>query len=166
MALDRERLVKLLGMTESKYDAEALGAIRRSNALLREHKVTWAELLAGAPEPGQAREPFQARRRQRPRPRPAGFAAEPMRAPRMQPRYRTASAAAPAPPDPLRQAWAILRWLFFPIAVFGWLYARVVHTARWWLKPVAMVVPLFGAAAAAVVWAILLLSAVQLIGMA
>lgn len=46
MALDRELLVKLLNMTDSSHDGEALAAIRRSNVLLKQGKTTWRELLA------------------------------------------------------------------------------------------------------------------------
>jgi hypothetical protein len=43
--VDRSRLVKLLNMTDSQHDAEALSAIRRSNDLLRRSNTSWAELL-------------------------------------------------------------------------------------------------------------------------
>lgn len=45
--LDRSRLIKILGMTGSEHDGEALAAIRRASAILREAKVTWGELLTG-----------------------------------------------------------------------------------------------------------------------
>ena len=35
MTIDRERLIRLLRMTESDRDAEALIAIRKSNAMLK-----------------------------------------------------------------------------------------------------------------------------------
>jgi hypothetical protein len=43
--IDRERLVRLLRMTESDQDAEALIAIRKSNDLLRAHKTSWARTI-------------------------------------------------------------------------------------------------------------------------
>jgi hypothetical protein len=46
MALNRDQLIKLLNLTGSEYDAEALNAIRRANALLRQHRATWTDLLA------------------------------------------------------------------------------------------------------------------------
>jgi hypothetical protein len=46
LAKDRERLVKLLGMTHSTNDGEALAAIRKCNELLRQHKSSWNELVA------------------------------------------------------------------------------------------------------------------------
>src|SRR5260370_4589441 len=76
MTLDRERLIKLLNLTESGYDAEALNAIRSSNAFLRKHRTTWADLLALPQEPGKARQPEPTpARQQTPRPRPTGTAA-------------------------------------------------------------------------------------------
>ena len=47
--LDKERLVRLLRMTESDQDAEVLTAIRKSNAMLRAHDKTWADVV-GVPE--------------------------------------------------------------------------------------------------------------------
>lgn len=40
-----ERLSRLLGMTGSAHDGEALNAIRMANALLRKHRTSWAEIL-------------------------------------------------------------------------------------------------------------------------
>jgi hypothetical protein len=45
MTLNRDQLIKLLNLTGSEYDAEALNAIRRANALLRKHRATWADLV-------------------------------------------------------------------------------------------------------------------------
>ena len=45
-AKDRERLVKLLSMTHSASDGEALTAIRKCNELLRQHKVSWNDAVA------------------------------------------------------------------------------------------------------------------------
>jgi hypothetical protein len=45
VALDRYRLIKLLNMTTSQHDAEVLVAIRKSNALLRQSRATWSEVL-------------------------------------------------------------------------------------------------------------------------
>jgi len=54
--------------------------------------------------------------------------------------------------------------LFFPYAAYVWLYKRVVLTRRRRLKPVAMLVPIFGGATAALIWVFLLLVGAQLIG--
>jgi hypothetical protein len=43
--LDKERLAKLLSMTGSDHDAEALAAIRKANELLRLNKKSWSDVL-------------------------------------------------------------------------------------------------------------------------
>ena len=55
--LDRERLIRLLGMTESDQDAEALVAIRKSNEMLRAHGKSWSDVLGSAPPPSA--EPYK-----------------------------------------------------------------------------------------------------------
>jgi len=45
LSIDRERLVRLLRVTESDQDAEALIAIRKSNELLRAHGKSWADVI-------------------------------------------------------------------------------------------------------------------------
>jgi hypothetical protein len=45
LEVDKDRLVKLLNMTESQHDGEALAAIRKSNDLLRLHQATWSDVL-------------------------------------------------------------------------------------------------------------------------
>lgn len=49
MPLDRDKLAKMLAMTTSDKDGEALSAIRMVNAMLTKEKVTWGEVLAQAP---------------------------------------------------------------------------------------------------------------------
>jgi hypothetical protein len=46
MALDKKRLVQVLGMTGSDGDGEALNAIRLANRMLRAANTTWSDLLA------------------------------------------------------------------------------------------------------------------------
>ena len=58
MALDKYRLIKLLNMTASQHDAEVLVAIRKSNALLRQSRATWSEVL-GAIDPGTLDNPAE-----------------------------------------------------------------------------------------------------------
>lgn len=60
---DRERLIKLLGMTGSVHDGEALVAIRKSNELLRSLKLGWADVIDGTVVQMH-------RTQERPRPRP------------------------------------------------------------------------------------------------
>ena len=50
MKIDRDRLIKLLRMTESNQDAEVLLAIRKSNELLRACEASWSDVIA-APQP-------------------------------------------------------------------------------------------------------------------
>jgi hypothetical protein len=49
VALDKDRLAKLLSMTGSDHDAEALAAMRKANELLRLNKKSWAEVLSDPP---------------------------------------------------------------------------------------------------------------------
>jgi hypothetical protein len=165
MRLDREQLIKLLNLTGSEYDAEALSAIRRSNVLLRRHRTTWAELLAPSQEPLQTPQPRPAQaRQQRPKPSPRGspaFRERPIWESNVRyarQRYWTTNET--------RQAWVrnMLGVSFFPVTVFAWLYKRVVHRKRRWLKPIAILVPIFGGGMAAMVWVVMLLSVAQLIG--
>lgn len=44
--MDKERLTKLMMMTTSDNDHEALAALRMANALISKEKVTWGEVLA------------------------------------------------------------------------------------------------------------------------
>jgi hypothetical protein len=43
--LDKDRLAKLLNLTESEHDGEALSAIRKANELLRQCKTNWPATL-------------------------------------------------------------------------------------------------------------------------
>ena len=53
------RLTKLLGMTSSTYDNEALSAVRMANQLLKSAGLTWSDVIAHDPDPVHAewREP-------------------------------------------------------------------------------------------------------------
>jgi hypothetical protein len=173
MTLNRDqllKLLKLLNLTGSEYDAEALNAIRRANAFLRQHRATWADLLALPQEPAKGRrpEPTQAQH-QRPRPRPTGpdaFKAKPIWEPKVRhaqwPGYRATNATKQVQFSRFGLLLPGLSILFFPYAVYVWLYARVVITSRRRLKPVAMLVPIVGGAIAALIWVFLLLAVAQL----
>jgi hypothetical protein len=52
VTIDRERLIRLLRMTESDRDAEALIAIRKSNEMLRAHGASWSDII-DLPEPAE-----------------------------------------------------------------------------------------------------------------
>jgi hypothetical protein len=43
--IDRERLIRLLRMTESDRDAEALIAIRKTNEMLRANGASWSDVI-------------------------------------------------------------------------------------------------------------------------
>src|SRR5215475_9668047 len=45
--LNIQMLIKLLRMTESSHDGEALNSIRMANALLNKHNANWDEVLRG-----------------------------------------------------------------------------------------------------------------------
>ena len=53
MTIDRERLIRLLRMTESDRDAEALIAIRKTNAMLRKNGMSWSDVI-DLPQPAAA----------------------------------------------------------------------------------------------------------------
>ena len=173
MTLNRDQLVKLLNLTASEYDAEALNAIRRANALLQQQRATWADLLALPPEPAKGRqpEPTQAQY-QRPRSRPRGpvaFKAKPIWEPKVGHAqwhgYRATNATKQVQFSRIGLLSPSLNILFFPYAVYVWLYKRVVLTNRRRLKPVTMLVPILGGATAALIWMFLLLAVAQLMGL-
>ena len=168
MTLDRERLIKLLNLTESEYDAEALNAIRSSNAFLRKHRTTWAALLALPQEPAKAQQPGPAQaRQQRPRGTDA-FRAKPIWEPKVRHGQwqgcRATNATRQVQFSRIGSLPPSLSVLFFPVTVYVWLYEGVVLTRRWRLKPVAMLVPIFGGGMATLIWVFMLVAVAQLIG--
>jgi hypothetical protein len=167
MTLNRAQLIKLLNLTGSEYDAEALNAIRRSNALLRKHRTTWADLLALPQEPAKARQPGPAQARQRPRGSDA-FGNKPMWEPKARygqwHGYRATNATKQVQFSRIGSLSPSLSVLFFPVAVYVWLYEGVVLTRRWRLKPIAMLVPIFGGATAALIWVLMLSAVARLMG--
>ena len=156
MTLNRDQLIKLLNLTRSEYDAEALNAIRRANALLRKHRATWADLLALPQESAKARHPESTQAQQQ-RPRPRGSDA--FKAKHV---YRATNSTTQVQFSRIERLPPSLAILFFPCVVYVWLYKRVVLTRLWRLKPVAMLVPIFGGATAALIWVCLLVAVVQL----
>ena len=57
VTIDRERLIRLLRMTESDRDAEALIAIRKSNEMLRANGMSWSDVI-DLPAPVQSYEAY------------------------------------------------------------------------------------------------------------
>lgn len=49
--IDREKLIKVLSMTTSSSDGEALAAIRKANKILTENNTTWNNFIRGIPTP-------------------------------------------------------------------------------------------------------------------
>src|SRR6266705_2731853 len=47
-------LIKMLGMTGSKHDGEALVAIRKANAILIENNLSWEDLLTSSSQPSRS----------------------------------------------------------------------------------------------------------------
>ena len=171
MTLNRAQLIKLLNLTGSEYDAEALNAIRRSNALLRKHQATWADLLAPPQEPAKAWQPGPAQARQRSRPRGSdAFRNRPMWEPKAPygqwQGYRATNATKPVQFSRIRSLSTSLSVLFFPVTVYVWLYEGVVLTRRRRLRQVAMLVPIFGCGTAALIWIFMLLAVAHLMGIA
>ena len=46
--LHRRRLGQLLGMTASEHDGEALNALRLAQSFMRQHEITWFDVLVAA----------------------------------------------------------------------------------------------------------------------
>lgn len=44
---ERERFVKLLSLTHSSNDGEALAALRKCNDMLKQHRLNWEDIVAG-----------------------------------------------------------------------------------------------------------------------
>lgn len=49
MPLDRDRLTKLMGLTTSSNDHEALAALRKANEIIAGEKSNWREVLDATP---------------------------------------------------------------------------------------------------------------------
>ncbi|MDE5446727.1 hypothetical protein FXV83_17045 [Bradyrhizobium hipponense] len=47
MIIDRERLLKILRLTESNHDGEAIAAMRMANKLIRSAGKTWEDVVSG-----------------------------------------------------------------------------------------------------------------------
>lgn len=86
--LDKDRLVKLLNLTASSHDGEALAAIRKSNELLQQHKSSWSAVMGLDP-------PVVEVQVERPRPAPAPA---PPPTPKPKPSVRPQATATPQRP--------------------------------------------------------------------
>ena len=54
--IDVERLAKLMMMTTSNFDGEALVAMRKANSMLTASKRNWQDILLARPEPQRQQE--------------------------------------------------------------------------------------------------------------
>lgn len=55
--IDHDRLLKVLGMTGSDQDGEALAALRKAQAIMSAAKVTWSDLIKAQPYAQMREEP-------------------------------------------------------------------------------------------------------------
>lgn len=68
---DRQKIVKLLNLTTSSNDAEALLAIRKANEMLGKEGMIWSDYLEPRGNAGQRGEPWRPRPEPRPQDHPA-----------------------------------------------------------------------------------------------
>jgi hypothetical protein len=174
--LDRERLIKLLNMTESQYDAEALIAIRRSNALLRKSKTSWAELLAQPHQPAKASPPSspspetgpERKPNTEPRQKPANWGAdlygdEPSIPPVAPAKDKAANDKAAARAR-IRSIPIFYRLMFFPIWAVSETYVTSVHKERFGTQLVSIIAPLAVGAFTGLVWFAIVKAVVKILG--
>lgn len=182
MTVDRNKLIKLLNMTESAHDGESLNAIRASNALLRQSKTTWAELICAATSPQPGFEPPASPRRADPKTdaeyeqetsdRPANWGHDLFG-------DRPSLHASPAPAkeraderarrkDALRTYIAAvpiwLRIAFFPAWAFAFAYAAAVHAEPRPKQIFAMIVPLTVGVLTGLLWLLIIGAAARAFG--
>lgn len=166
VVVDRDRLVKLLNMTASSHDSEALAAMRHSNQMLRQANMSWADLIAVATEPPPARAPTEPkaepdiRRHDPPSPRSANwgrdlFGDEPSITRSADPKKAQSDQLAlkrRVLRGRIRAVPFVLRLLFFPIWVFAETYAALVHGGPLPGKIIAFLAPVAVGAAAGAFW--------------
>src|SRR5947207_3749926 len=169
MALDRDRLIKLLNMTQSGHDAEALSAMRLSNALLRQSKTSWTDLLADQVQPASILDTLKAeprppsRSEDSPRPKPANWGddlfgdqpsagpsvhAEKARVDQQDEEKRTLRRR-------IRSVPILVRVVFFPIWAFAETYVTAAHPEPWPIKFVALLVPIAAGGITSALWVLL-----------
>jgi hypothetical protein len=148
MQLDRERLIKLLNMTESDHDAEALSAIRRSNELLRHAKATWNDVVLAAPMPSTAVAESTIRTQSRGTDQ---FGDAPIYSGPVQGGGRNAAVkkAATARIRTVPIGW---RLLFFPLWAFAETYVATVYTEKGLMQALGWLVPLVVLGFTGAVW--------------
>lgn len=135
--LDKGRLIKLLNLTASDTDGEALGAIRRANAALRKAKTSWEEVVNSGQEP-EAEAPLD-------------FTFDPA--------LREHSPTVMRPPDPkevararVRSVPVLVRLAFFPVWATAEAYITASMGERWPMKGLTLSAPLLVAAMTGSAW--------------
>ena len=131
--MERERFVKLLGMTSSSSDGEALAAIRKCNDMLTQHKLSWHDVvqpLGPGQERSQTSMPAEAGRtdgasRKSARPSPSrAFEASIRREKYLEQTWRNEKAAAVR--VYIRNVPLLLRLLLFPLWATAAMVAGIV----------------------------------------
>jgi hypothetical protein len=156
--MDRERLVKLLNMTDSQHDGEALTAIRRSNALLRQSKTSWAEVLTPLNQPQQVSPPkSEVEPKSAPRQKTAGwgsdlFGDEPTVSPATIGKNNKADDYKTFARARIRSVPIFLRLFFFPIWAFAETYVTTVYRESFGTQVISITVPLLLGGIAGVLW--------------
>ena len=148
--LDRDRLIKLLNMTTSRHDPEALVAIRMSNDLLHQHRMSWSDIV-GHPD-GPASPGLQGQTQSRAQ-HAQGTATEDAPTPRTNLNVNRAHAARDALKARIKTVPIWLRLLFFPLWAGAEVIASVVLIERNWLiRSLAMIPVLFVTGLCSVLW--------------
>lgn len=65
MSINFDKFIKVMGMTGSSHDAEALSALRMAQKMLKDEKMTWADVFsprAGASQQRQQEKPREERK--------------------------------------------------------------------------------------------------------
>lgn len=178
--MDRNLLIKLLNMTTSDHDNEALTAIRRSNALLKQSNLSWDDLIpvdppepsASTPEPPAEPNPEPDYRRDAPiRPKSANWGAdlygdepslspsptqdrlEPIHLDRRKAKLRKRIRSVPLP----------LRLALFPLWVFAETYVVAVPGESFPVKIMAFIATVAVSAIAGGLWFMIVIGLAKMI---
>ena len=148
--LDRDRLIKLLNMTTSNHDPEALVAIRLSNDLLHQHRMSWSDIVGHRDESASPGLPGQTQSRTQ---HAEASATDDTPTVRTNPKANRAHAARDALKARIKTVPIWLRLLFFPLWAGAEVVASVVLIERNWLmRGLAMIPVLFVTSLCGVLW--------------
>jgi len=177
VTVDRDRLIKLLNMTQSVHDGESLSAIRASNALMRQSNLTWTDLIAVAPAPKPVSEapptpPQPVYERKEPVDRPAHWGQDifgdqpsvPPQGHEPKPRPKKVQDAKDALKAKIAAVPLWLRVIFFPVWFFAFAYATAVHAEPWPTQMIAIFAPVAVGGLTGVLWVIIVRAIAQQFG--